>query len=165
MEEFADALAELEVGEVSEPVRTDFGWHVIQKTGERESPQQLADELIQALREDPDAFADTARRLSDDPGTASEGGEVGWIVPYQLDPMHEQVIFDLTEVGAISDAVEDGDGTITIYQLLESSEAREVDEAQLGAISGAGFDRWLDEEVRALVETWIDPQFEPAPGT
>ena len=165
VEEFTDALAELEVGEVSEPVRTDFGWHVIQKTGERESAMQLAEELVETLREDPDAFADTARRLSDDPGTAAEGGEVGWIVPYQLEPMHEEVVFDLDEVGAVSEPVEDPDGTIAIYQLLETSEAREVDDAQRAAIEGAGFDRWLDEEVRASVETWIDPQFEPAPGT
>ena len=162
--EFTEALAELEIGQVSEPVRSDFGWHVIQKTGERDSPEQLADELVATLRDDPDAFADTARRLSDDPGTAADGGEVGWIVAYQLEPMHEEAIFGLTEVGEVSEPIEDADGTITIYQLLESSERREVDDAQRDAISGAGFERWLDEEVRPAVETWVDPQFEPAAG-
>jgi parvulin-like peptidyl-prolyl isomerase len=163
--EFADALAELEIGEISEPVRSDFGWHVIQKTGERESPEQLAEELVAVLRDDPDAFGETARRLSDDSGTAREGGEVGWIAPYQLEPMHERVVFDLAEVGEISEPVEDEDGTITIYQLLESAESREVDQAQVGAISGSGFDRWLDQEVRAGVEVWVDPQFETTTGT
>jgi len=162
--EFTEALAELEVGEIAEPVRTDFGWHVIQKTGERASPAAQADALVEALREDPDAFAETARRISDDPGTAPDGGEVGWIVPYQLEPMHERAVFELDEVGAVSEPIEDEDGTITIYQLLESSESRAVDEAQLGAISGAGFERWLADEVRAPVETWIDPQFESAAG-
>jgi parvulin-like peptidyl-prolyl isomerase len=165
VEEFADALAELEIGEISEPVRSDFGWHVIQKTGERESPEQLAEELVAQLRADPDAFADTARRLSDDSGTAREGGEVGWIAPYQLEPMHERVVFDLAEVGAISEPVEDDDRTITIYQLLESAESRELDQAQVGAVSGSGFDRWLDQAVRADVEVWVDPQFETTIGT
>ena len=165
VDEFTDALAELEVGEISEPIRSDFGWHVIQKTGERESPEELAARLVETLRDDPEAFADTARRLSDDPGTAEDGGEVGWIAPYQLEPMHEEVVFGLEEEGAISDPIEDEDGTMTIYQLLESSESRQIDDAQLGAITGDGFDRWLDEEVRAPVEVWIDPQFEPAPGT
>jgi parvulin-like peptidyl-prolyl isomerase len=165
VEEFAEALAELEIGEVSEPVRTDFGWHVIQKTGERDSPQQLAEELVTTLRDEPDAFADTARRLSDDGGTARDGGEVGWIAPYQLEPMHERVVFDLAEVGAVSEPVEDDDGTITIYQLLESAERRTVDEAQVNAISGSGFERWLDEEVRAEVEIWVDPQFDTTIGS
>jgi parvulin-like peptidyl-prolyl isomerase len=165
VEEFADALAELEVGEISEPVRSDFGWHVIQKTGERESPEQLAEALVSRLRDEPDAFAETARQLSDDSGTARDGGEVGWIGPYQLAPMHERVVFDLAEVGAISEPVADEDGTITIYRLLESAESREVDEAQVGAISGSGFERWLDEEVRAGAEVWVDPQFEASIGT
>ncbi|MBW3613244.1 MAG: peptidylprolyl isomerase [Chloroflexi bacterium] len=164
VEEFSEALAELEVGEISEPVRTEFGWHVIQKTGVRESPEELAERLVSELRGDPDAFAETARTLSDDGGTAADGGEVGWIAPYQLDPMHEQAVFDLTEVGEVSEPIQDADGTLTIYQLLETSESRTVEEAQRSAISGAGFERWLDQEVRAGVETWVDPQFEPAAG-
>ena len=164
VEEFTAALAELDVGDVSEPVRTDFGWHVIQKTGERESPAELATRLSEELDGDREAFADAARRLSDDSGTAGDGGEVGWIAPYQLEPMHEEVLFGLTDVGAVSDPVEDADGTLTVYQLLESSEGREIDEAQRGAISGGGFDRWFESEVRAPVETWVDPQYEPATG-
>ena len=162
VEEFADALAGLDVGEISEPVRTDFGWHVIQKTGERESPEELAARLVAELGGDLDGFAETARLLSDDPGTAADGGEVGWIARYQLDPMHEQAVFGLGQVGDVSEPIEDGDGTLTIYQLLEADDERALDDAQRSAISGAGFERWLESDVRAPVETWIDPQFEPA---
>ena len=75
--EFAATLASLEVGEVSDPVRTEFGYHVIQKTGERDSPQQQAADLLDELRADPDTFAATATRVSEDYETAKEGGELG----------------------------------------------------------------------------------------
>ena len=62
VEEFTAALADLEVGEISEPVRTEFGYHVIQKTGERESPQAQAADIVERLEADPDAFAEIAEQ-------------------------------------------------------------------------------------------------------
>ena len=163
VEEFSDALAQLDVGEVSQPVRSEFGWHVIQKTGERDSPEALAERLSADLDGDLEAFAEAARTLSDDTGTAADGGELGWIAPHQLEPMHEDAVFGLADVGDVSEPVEDEDGTLSIYQLLEASDSREIDEAQRGAIAGSGFDRWLADEVRASVETWVDPQYAAAP--
>ncbi|MDQ2689331.1 MAG: peptidylprolyl isomerase [Chloroflexota bacterium] len=156
--EFAATATDLDVGEVSDPVRTDFGWHVIQKTGERESPQQQAADLVEELRADPDSFGEVAGRVSEDHETAQEGGELGWVAPYQLDAMLEEAVFALDEVGEISDPIETEDG-ITIYQLLESSESREIEDDRLEEIRSAGFDRWLEQEVRAPVETWLDPQY------
>jgi parvulin-like peptidyl-prolyl isomerase len=159
VEEFSAALADLEIGEVSEPVRTDFGWHVIQKTSERESPQAQAADLVAELRADPDAFADTATLVSENHETAQEGGEVGWVAPVQLDAAREAAVFALTEVGEVSEPVEDPTVGLTIYQLLETSESEEIEEDRLAQIRSTGFQRWLDDEVRAGVETWIDPQF------
>jgi parvulin-like peptidyl-prolyl isomerase len=159
VDEFADALAELEIGEISEPVRSDFGWHIIQKTGQRESPDAFAAELVAQLRDDPDAFAEIARRLSEDHATAREDGEVGWVARYELDVMAEQAIFGLETVGEVSEPREDASGRISIYQLLEESDGREIEPDRLAAFRASGFERWLSNEVRAPVETWIDPQF------
>ncbi|HSO01435.1 MAG TPA: peptidylprolyl isomerase [Gaiellaceae bacterium] len=159
VEEFAAALEELEVGEISDPVRTDFGYHVIQKTGERESPEEQAAALVEELRADPDGFAEVAERVSENPETAQEGGEVGWIARYQLERMQEEAVFGLTEAGEISDPVDAGDAGIVIYQLLETSDDREITDDQLAEIQRAGFERWLDEEVRTPIQTWVDPQF------
>ncbi len=159
VEEFADALAALDVGELSEPVRSDFGYHVIQKTGERTSPQAEAAALIDELRADPDSFADVARRLSEDAATAREGGEVGWVAPYELESAAEEIVFALDEVGAISEPLDLASEGITIYRLLEISEDREIEPERLETIRGTGFDRWLEQEVRSSVDTWIDPQF------
>ncbi len=160
--EFADALAALEVGDLSEPVRSDFGYHVIQKTAERESPQAQAAALVEELRAAPETFAETAMRLSEDPQTAREGGELGWVARYQLDAQSEDAAFALTEVDEISDPVDRGAGGIVIYQLLESAESREIEADRLETIHASGFERWLSEEVRAPVRTWVDPQFASA---
>lgn len=159
VEEFASALTELEVGEISEPIRTDFGYHIIQKTGERDSPQAEAEELVEQLREDPDSFAEVATRLSEDHETAREGGELGWVAPYQLDRMAEDVVFALDEVGEVSDPLDLGADGITIYQLLETSDSREIEDERLEQIQESGFERWLETEVRSGVDTWIDPDF------
>ncbi|MCA1588543.1 MAG: peptidylprolyl isomerase, partial [Chloroflexi bacterium] len=160
--EFAEALEALEVGDLSEPVRTDFGYHVIQKTAERENPQAQAAALVEELRAAPETFAATAMRLSEDPETARDGGELGWVARYQLDAQSEAAVFGLTEVDEISDAVDRGAGGIAIYQLLESAESGEIEADRLETIHASGFERWLTEEVRAPVRTWVDPQFASA---
>jgi parvulin-like peptidyl-prolyl isomerase len=156
---FAASLEALEVGEVSDPVRTEFGYHVIQKTGERDSPQQQAADLVEELRADPDRFAATATEVSEDYDTAREGGELGWVAPWQLGLHEEEAVFALDEVGDISDAIDAGEDGIFIYQLLESSDSREIEDDRLEQIRTSGFDRWLSEEVRTPVDTWLDPQY------
>ena len=162
---FAAALADLEVGEVSQPIRTEFGYHVIEKTGERDSPQAQAAELVEALRADPDSFGETATQVSEDAESAANDGELGWVARYQLDEVLEDAVFALTEVGEIGDPVDTATAGITIYQLLESSESEEIEEERLDEIHAAGYERWLDQEVRAPVQTWVDPQFAPSATT
>jgi parvulin-like peptidyl-prolyl isomerase len=163
--EFAAALEELEVGGVSDLVRTQFGYHVIQKTGERESPQAEAEDIAEQLADDPDAFADLAAQYSEDPATAADGGELGWVARYQLGRLQEDAVFALEDVGEISPIVDAGAEGIVIYRLLETSESEEIDEDRLEQIRQDGFERWLDEVVRNGVDTWIDPQFETTTTT
>lgn len=165
VEPFNVALANLEVGDVSDPIRTDFGWHVIQKTGERESPTTQAAELVEQLRADPDSFATVARDVSEDYETAVDGGELGWVARYQLGAPQEDAIFGLTEVGQISDPVDAGSAGIYIYRLLESSDSREIETERLDEIRTSGFERWLDEEVRAGADVWVDPQYATSTAT
>ena len=81
------------------------------------------------------------------------------MAPYQLDEALEEVVFALDEVGEISEPYDGGSEGITIYKLLELSDSREIEEDRLDEIRSSGFDRWLEQEVRAPVETWVDPQF------
>src|ERR671915_459411 len=165
VQEFVDALAELEVNEVSEPVRTQFGYHVIQKTGERTSPPAQAAELVDQLRDDPEAFGEIATLVSEDYTTAQANGELGWVARYQLDERQEDVIFALAENNEISEPLDLGTEGIYIYQLLEIAESREIEESRLADIRETGFERWLEQEVKADVPVWVDPQFAPSTST
>ena len=160
MESFNEGLASLEVGDIGEPVRTDFGYHVIQKTAERESPDAQIADILERLEADPDSFAEIADLESDDRATAVDGGELGWVAHWQLSRALEEAVFAIEAVGGIGEPVEDAAGT-TIYQLLEESESRDIEEERLAEIQATGFQRWLDEVVRDSVDTWIDPQFAP----
>jgi parvulin-like peptidyl-prolyl isomerase len=160
VQEFKDAVAPLQIGEVSEPVRTEFGYHVIQLVDRRISAVELAQRLVSDLREDPDSFANVARLMSEDAASADGGGELGWVIQYQFDEVRDTAIFDLTEPGAVSEPVISG-SSIYIYKLLDSSEARFVPEGQRTEVGNSGFDRWL-EELKNRAGIWVDPERAPA---
>ncbi len=119
---FETAAFQTPLGEVSEPVRTVFGYHllkvndkldkagekrashVIIRVGDRYSAKDstqaldLIKEIHQKLKEGAD-FAEMARQYSDDPGTANKGGELGTT---RLLPAMEQQKIKLAE-GEFSD--------------------------------------------------------------
>ena len=161
--EFKAAIAELSVGEISEPVKTQFGYHVIQVTATRITAAVQADDLVKTLRADPDQFAKLAKEQSDDSNSAAKGGDLGWVIPYQFDKDQIDAIFNLTEVDQISDPVETSAG-IYIYKLEATATLRWVPTEQLATVRQTGFDRWLTE-VRDRAATWTDPQFVAAPTT
>jgi len=155
--EFEDAVAELAVGELSAPVKTDYGYHVIQVTDTRTSPRDQVGRLLTEVREDPEAFAAVANRSSEDPSSNTEGGDIGWVLPYQFDAGLSTAIFDLAEAGQISDVVETGSGYY-IFKAIDVSRARFVFDEQRSQVEGVGFERWLDE-LRSDALIWIDPAF------
>ena len=155
--EFADAANDLRIGEVSQLVRSDFGYHVIQVTERRTTAQELADRIVQEVRDDPDSFAEVAERESEDVSSAQEGGDLGWIIPYQLDAARDEAVFGMTEPDEISDPIVTGAG-IYIYKLLDSSDMRFVPESQRTSVGSSGFSRWLDE-MRDEGGVWVDAEF------
>jgi parvulin-like peptidyl-prolyl isomerase len=159
VEEFAVTAAALEVGEVSDPVRTQFGWHVIQVTGERESAAAQAAELVEQLRNAPESFAELARAESEDPASAQRGGVFGWVARYELDAAREEAIFGLQSVGSISEPVVVPNNGIYIYRLLATTASRDIDEVRLSEIRRTGYQRWLTD-LRERSNIWIDPEFQ-----
>jgi parvulin-like peptidyl-prolyl isomerase len=155
--EFNTALGKLKVGEISQPVKTQFGYHVIEVTGTRGTPGEQAAGLVKTLRAHPDQFAKLAGEQSEDATTAQKGGDLGWVIPYQLDKQRSDVIFAMTTKNQISDPIQTAAGTY-IFKLVDSSPLRFVPDSQLNQVRQTGFDLWLTE-IRAGARTWVDPQY------
>jgi len=156
--EFEEAMAALQVDELSEPVRTDFGYHIIQITDTRTSAAEQVDELVAELRSAPDTFEDVVRRESEDSISAADGGDIGWVIHYQFEEARSRAIFDLHTPGEISDPAVTSNGYY-IFQLIETSDAKYVLESKRRQVASTGFQRWLDE-LRDAEGIWIDPQFD-----
>ncbi|MCW8126885.1 peptidylprolyl isomerase [Microbulbifer halophilus] len=122
---FADALENLEVGDITEPFRSDAGFHLLKIHAERGSTEQVVEQTkvrhilvkTSAIRDDDAAynllvdlrqqvldgadFGELAREHSEDIGTMLNGGDLGWSNPGQFVPEFTQAM-DNTPVGEIS---------------------------------------------------------------
>ncbi|HLT92890.1 MAG TPA: peptidylprolyl isomerase [Woeseiaceae bacterium] len=124
---FSDVVGDLEEGEISEPIRAVSGFHIVkvneirginQKSEIEQmkirhiliSPNEIIDDQTAKQRlEDArerllagEDFGELAKLLSDDPGSANDGGELGWRGPGEFVPEFEQVAESM-EIGEISE--------------------------------------------------------------
>ncbi|MEX0429882.1 peptidylprolyl isomerase [Spiribacter insolitus] len=122
----ADAIRELEPGQYTSPLRTPAGFQIYRLRETRGGDEQMVRQAnlrhiviqtnevvtdtdarmrLQALRErimGGSDFADLARANSDDPASASDGGELGWIDPTNLPPGFRTAVESL-EPGEVSE--------------------------------------------------------------
>jgi peptidyl-prolyl cis-trans isomerase SurA len=117
-----DVIARLKPGEVSPPLRTPTGYHLVKLNEVRGTNQQVIVEQVHArhilmkpneLQDDAtvrqklaairerivkgEDFAGLAQISSEDPGSASEGGDLGWSNPGSFVPEFEQELSKLKE--------------------------------------------------------------------
>ena len=78
---------------------------VSESAAERDKAKAKAQELLARLKKEPDAFAEVAKKESQDPGSAPQGGELGWVTRGALVKPFEDVLFGLKK-GEISPVVE-----------------------------------------------------------
>jgi peptidyl-prolyl cis-trans isomerase SurA len=142
-EDFSKAADALAIGEVSGPVLTPFGYHLIQvigrdrQTGEVELRHILirikpAENDIESVFEkakdihrqimDGEPFDSMAVRYSTDQETAPKGGDLGWLRVADLPDFFQEVLRDLSP-GQVSQVLREPTG-FRIVKLLESEDAR-----------------------------------------
>jgi peptidyl-prolyl cis-trans isomerase SurA len=119
----ADAVVKLKPGEVSNPIRTPSGYHIIKlnerkdettkvivpqvharhiliKTNELQDDETVRSRLA-AIREriqsGKEEFAAVAKAVSEDPGSAVEGGDLGWSSPGSFVPEFENKLAELKD--------------------------------------------------------------------
>ncbi|WP_020411510.1 MULTISPECIES: peptidylprolyl isomerase [Microbulbifer] len=122
---FADALNGLKVGDVTEPFRSDAGFHLLKIHAQKGANEQLVEQTkvrhillkpsailtddeaynkLIAMREEAmanDNFDKLARENSEDIGSMLAGGDLGWSMPGQFVPEFTQAM-DTTNIGEIS---------------------------------------------------------------
>ena len=142
----ADAVLRLETGDVSEPVRSASGFHLVKLVDRQGSQRQMIRQTLarhilitlDALTDNAEArrqlgvlrerivngedFGELARIHSDDPGSASRGGELGWIDPGNTVPVFERTMDSLAP-GAISEPFRSQFG----WHLVQVLERRDLD--------------------------------------
>ena len=123
---FIEAVEKLEIGQVSEPIRSDAGYHLIKLYDRRGGGEQLIEqhfarhilikpneirdeqttiETLNTLRDRVKAgedFALLAKEFSEDPGSALNGGELGWSTPGMFVAEFEETMsgIELNEISA-----------------------------------------------------------------
>lgn len=138
---FQDNLAP---GQLLEPVRSQFGWHVIQIM-RYPTDLEWANTLRSRLGRGAD-FADLARDNSDS-ADAVDGGDIGWIARGQQTQQLEDAIF-ATRVGGVSDPVVVEEEGIYLFKVFEEEE-RELSPEQRETISRQAFGLWYQEKKAA----------------
>ena len=118
----ADLVVGLKPGEISAPLRTPSGYHIVRLNEVRGADQQVVIEQTRArhillkpteiqddatveqrLREvrerilKGEDFAVLAKTLSEDPGSGAEGGDLGWTAPGTFVPEFDAVLASLRE--------------------------------------------------------------------
>ena len=166
---FLEAIDGLKQGDVSEPIRSASGFHLLKLAGSSSNAEMITQtharhilvttsadvsnddardkllELKQRIEQGED-FADLANKYSEDPGSKIMGGDLGWASPGQFVPEFESVMGTLSD-GELSNPFKSDFG----WHLMQVLERREVDMAKtvleakaMQAIRA----RKIDEELR-----------------
>ena len=123
--DFESAAYSTEIGDISMPVRTKYGYHIIKVTDKRDasgevkvahimfkvglgSDEKKSDEAkekinkVKELLNNGDNFSDVAERFSEDRSTAVKGGVLPAFGVGKMVPEFEKVAFGLKNIGDIS---------------------------------------------------------------
>lgn len=175
---FAQALSTAQKGDVIGPIRSGVGFHILKVNDIRGQTQNISvtetharhillkpspvmtDDQARAkleavaadIRSGKTTFDKAARELSEDPGSANQGGDLGWSVPSVYDPAFRDALMKLSK-GQISEPIHSSFGWHLI-QLLDSRQVDRTDAAQKDRAYRMLMSRKFSEEAA----TWMQEQ-------
>jgi parvulin-like peptidyl-prolyl isomerase len=147
---FADAILKdgLTPGELLPPVRSAFGWHVIQvmyRPPDLDQMKKVRDQAVAGTD-----FSQLARDNSE-AAEAGKGGDLGFVAQGQLDARLSRAIF-ATPIGQVSDIVEIPNVGTFLFKVL-AEEQRTPDATQLDLLKQRAFTNWYGEKKDAVTIT------------
>jgi parvulin-like peptidyl-prolyl isomerase len=136
----------LEAGEVLEPVRSSFGWHVIQVMY---FPPDL--DRLNEIKRQADGGADFAELARDnsESESAGAGGDLGWIARGQLNTILLDAIF-AAEIGETTPVVTVADEGLYLFNVV-AEEVRTPEGRQLEELRATAFSDWYEAKKAAVV--------------
>lgn len=175
---FAQALVTAKKGDIIGPIRSGVGFHILKVNDVRGDSQNISvtevharhillkpspvmtDEQARQKLEQVSAeinsgkitFAEAAKQLSQDPGSANQGGDLGWSSPEMYDPAFRDALMKMKK-GQLSTPVHSSFGWHLI-QLLDTRQVDKTDAAQKERAYRLLFNRKFSEEA----QTWMQEQ-------
>ena len=122
------------------PIKTQFGYHVIQFDTRRPSLKDRLDELATSLAAPGVDFAEAAATATDTIEELSFASP-GYVPRYTVNPDLGSVVWGL-KAGGTSAVVESSDTYLIVH--VDGVEMRELTADQIKGIKGSGFAIWLD---------------------
>ena len=148
---YTDIVADMQAGDVSEPFRSASSFHIVKVNELRsanqrsevdqvrlrhilvspneiidtETAKQRLDDALEKIRSGEQEFGEVAKLLSDDPGSANNGGEMDWTGPGVFVPEFEDVA-NKAEIGVVTEPFQTRFG----WHILEILERRVYDNTE-----------------------------------
>ncbi|ADN00090.1 peptidyl-prolyl cis-trans isomerase (PPIase) [Dickeya dadantii 3937] len=172
---FAERLTNPQKGQVIGPIRSGVGFHILRVNDTRGGDQSVSvtevharhillrtsvvmndaqararlEDIASQIKSGKLSFTNAAKQLSQDPGTANQGGDLGWSSPDMYDPSFRDALTQLKK-GEISAPVHSSFGWHLI-QLLDTRQVDKTDAAQKDRAYRMLFNRKFAEEA----QTWM----------
>ena len=178
---FAEVVPSLAVEEISDPIRSPSGYHIVKLLALRGEtqvfvtetharhilirPNELVDDAEARRRLDVilerlvngEDFGELARANSEDPGSAVKGGDLGWVGPGVFIPAFERQMNTLRE-GEFSEPFQTQYGW-HVVQVLERRETDDTEQARRSKAAEEIRQRKLDEELQNWLRQMRDEAY------
>lgn len=175
---FAQALSTAKKGDIVGPIRSGVGFHILKVNDLRGQSQSISvtevharhillkpspimndqqarlklEEIAADIKSGKTTFAAAAKEYSQDPGSANQGGDLGWATPDIFDPAFRDALTKLHK-GQISAPVHSSFG----WHLIELLDTRKVDKTD-AAQKDRAYRMLMKRKFSEEAATWMQEQ-------
>ncbi len=175
---FAQALSTAKKGDIVGPIRSGVGFHILKVNDLRGQSQSISvtevharhillkpspimndqqarlklEEIAADIKSGKTTFAAAANEYSQDPGSANQGGDLGWATPDIFDPAFRDALTKLHK-GQISAPVHSSFG----WHLIELLDTRKVDKTD-AAQKDRAYRMLMNRKFSEEAATWMQEQ-------
>ncbi|EGK0224296.1 peptidylprolyl isomerase SurA [Salmonella enterica] len=175
---FAQALSTAKKGDIVGPIRSGVGFHILKVNDLRGQNQSISvtevharhillkpspimndqqarlklEEIAADIKSGKTTFAAAAKEYSQDPGSANQGGDLGWATPDIFDPAFRDALTKLHK-GQISAPVHSSFG----WHLIELLDTRKVDKTD-AAQKDRAYRMLMNRKFSEEAATWMQEQ-------